>query len=186
MNLVSLLAPHFDRYLTLERVHPTKTYHYKARGFFDLPVIDITMHKTKCIPGSWLYIAVPANANVTSLEPSEKLYIGSQTADRMFRGDGMAGQNFHHAEMRAGNGTDDPLTYLRSGRKVSIFCISAAAIAKAIATTASLSRFQPLLHQPKKHVGYWFEQSVLDSERLDWRWNTAGADRTAQAVLRTL
>jgi len=37
MNLVELLPPYFDRHITLECLHPTETYDYKACGFFALP-----------------------------------------------------------------------------------------------------------------------------------------------------
>ena len=186
MNLLLLLAPYFDRYLTLERVHPFATYDYKARDLVGLPVIEITMHTMKCTPDSWMYIAVPATAELSSLARTERLYVGSQTADRMFRGDGLAGRNFHHAQMRAGNGIDNPVGFLRSGNRASIYRISAASIAKAVTESSQLSSLQPLLRQSRKHVGYWFEQYILYSERGDWRWNTAGVDGTATAVLRAL
>lgn len=186
MNTVSLLRPYFERYITLERVHPVATYDYKARGFSGLPVIEITMHKPKCPPDSWLYIAIPATADLGALKPTEKLYVGSQTGDRMFRGDGMGGRNFHHAQMRAGNENDNPIDFLRYGKKVTIYRISAAAIATAVSEVPSLSHLEPLLRQSRKHIGYWFEQFILHSELGNWRWNTAPADGTAQTVFRAL
>lgn len=145
------------------------------------------MHTPKCTPDSWLYVAVPASAELASLAPREKLYVGSQTkVDRMFRGDGMAARNFHHAQMRAGNGEDKPVNFLRSGEKVCIYRISAVSIAEAVEQEPYLSRFKPLLHQTKKHVGYWFEQFILYSEGKEWRWNTAGAEGSALTVLRAL
>lgn len=186
MNLVSLLSSHFDCYITLESVHSTDTYDYKARGFFRLPVIETTMHAPKCTPSSWLYVVVPALVNLELLSSREKLYVGSQTVDRMLRGDGMGARNFHHAQMRAGNDDDNLVNFLRSGEKVRLYRISAASIAEAIEQTSCLGRFKPLLNQTKKHVGYWFEQFILYSEGKEWRWNTAGADDTAVAVLRSL
>ena len=186
MTLIKHLAPYFDRYITLERVHPVATYNYKARGFFGLPVIEIAMHQPKCTADSWLYVAVPMGASLAKLRAEEKLYVGSQTLDRMFRGDGMGGSNFHHAQMRAGNGDDNPINFLRSDKKIDIYRISGATIAKAVAEVRALQPLQPLLAQPTKHIGYWFEQLVLYSDDRAWRWNTASVDGPAQAVLRSL
>ena len=186
MNLLPFLAPYFERYITLERVNPTRTYDYKARGFHCLPVIDVTLHKPKCTTDTWLYIAVPAGANVAALGTPEKLYVGSQTSDRMFRGDGLGGRNFHHAQMRTGNGEDNPVVFLLSGKKVDIYRASGSRLATAIADIPALSRLKPLLEQRKKHVGYWFEQYILHGEHHEWRWNTASADGAAAAVIRAL
>lgn len=182
MNPISHLAPRFDHYITLERLHPSNTYYYKARSKegVALPesVIEATLHKSKSTSGSWLYVAVPASASLASLLAREKLYVGSQTSDRMFRGDGMVGRNFHHAEMRAGSGEDNLMSFLRSSTKVHIYHISAASIAEGVVQTPSLSRYKPLLHQPPRkgtHVGYYFEQLILYTEAKEWRWNTAGA-----------
>lgn len=186
MNVVSLLAPYFERYVTLERVHPSQTYDYKARGLFGLPVIEASLHKPKCSPDSWLYVAAPVDASLSSLAQGEKLYVGSQTSDRMFRGDAMGGRNFHHAQMRTGNGEDNPVNYLRAGGRVTVHRINAALIAAAFTEVPNFHRFRPLLSQPRKHVGYWLEQYVLMHELDEWRWNTAGADSAARAVLRLL
>lgn len=186
MNVVSLLAPYFERYITLEHVHPSQTYDYKARGFFGLPVIEVSMHKPKCSPDSWLYVAVPADVSLSSLAQGQRLYVGSQTSDRMFRGDAMGGLNFHHAQMRAGNGDDNPVNYLRAGGRVTVHRVNATRIAAAFAEVPSLHRFRPLLAQTRMHVGYWLEQHVLMHELNDWRWNTAGADSSARAVLQRL
>ncbi len=186
-NLLSLLAPYFDRYFTLDRVHPTDTYNYKARDLFEVPVIDITMHKAKCSTGSWMYVAVSGSANLAMLDQDSKLYVGSQTkADRMFRGDGMGGRNFHHAQMRAGNGHDNPVNLLRSGKKVDLYRVSGESIATAVREVSALHRLAPLLGQSTNHVGYWFEQFILSTEGRSWRWNTAGADGRAQGVIRCL
>ena len=187
INVLSLMAPYFDHYFTLERVHPSKMYNYKSRNLYEIPVIDITMHKPKCNAGSWMYVAVSGNANLSMLDRNDKLYVGSQTkADRMFRGDGMGGRNFHHAQMRAGNGNDNPVKHLQSGNKVNVFRVSGSSIAAAVHDVAPLCRLAPLLVQSTNHVGYWFEQFILSTEGRSWRWNTAGADGRVQEVMRCL
>lgn len=183
MTLMTLLSSKFERYITLERVHSTATYNYKARGIFGLPVFEHTLHQPKCKTDSWLYVAIPADSDLCSLGPDDRLYVGSQTADRMFRGDGLNGNNFHHAQMRAGNGSDNPLTFLQSGRKITIYRMSAHQIEHAVITKSELEPYHPLLQQPTKHVGYWFEQAILRSEPDVWRWNTASADRQVGVIL---
>lgn len=182
MPIITNLAPYFERYLTLEGVHPAATYNYKARELFGLPVFVHTMHKPKCNTDSWLYLAVPADADLGTLCTEDRLYVGSQTADRMFRGDGLKGSNFHHAQMRAGNGMDNPVQFLKSGRKITIHCISAKRIAHAVESEPRLEPYRPLLWQPSKHVGYWFEQAILSEPRA-WRWNTASADKQLRGIL---
>ena len=73
---------------------------------FDLPVIEPNFHAPKCGPGSWLDVTAPAGSSLAALSPSERRYVGSQTADGMFRGDGVGGNNFHQAQMRTGKGND--------------------------------------------------------------------------------
>lgn len=187
LNLLASLTPYFERYLTLERVHPTATYNYKARGFFDWPVIDVTMHRPKCTPGSWLYVAVPAGANLSALRLTERLYVGSQTGDRMFRGDGLGGRNFHHAQMRSGNGEDTPVNYLRSGGRVDLHRLAEPFMRRALAEASGLSKLAaPVNSLTKKHLGYWLEHLILATERKQWRWNTAAADREAVRMASTL
>jgi len=180
-NLLPSIATVAERYLTLLRVHPTKIYNYAKRGFVGLPIIEVEQHGPKCKQGeSWIYFAVPDGADLIALKPSERLYVGAQTQDRMFRGDGLDGANYHHAEMRAGNGDDTPLTFLRAGRRIAIYRAQADRIAAMIQTQPSLSRLQVLLQQPRtptKHLGWWFEQYVLFSEPRQWRWNTAPANK---------
>ena len=178
------LAPYFERYLTLERVHPTRTYNYKARGFIGWPVIEVTMHKPKCSAGSWLYAAVPEGSNLPRVPATERLYVGSQTSDRMFRGDGMDGINFHHAQMRAGNGDDNPVNYLRAGGRVDLHRMSESAMNRALSDAPALARLAtPIRAMTKKHLGYWIEQVVLAEAPGLWRWNTAKADREALRLL---
>lgn len=184
MLLPSLLpsaAKVAERYLTLLRAHPTKKYNYAVRGYFDFPVFEIEQHSPKCKQGeSWLYFAVPEKADPFALRAGERLYVGAQTQDRMFRGDQMGGSNYHHAEMRAGNGSDTPLAYLQAGNRIVIYRAQAERIAAQVKADPNQSTLQILEQQPrtsKKHLGWWFEQYVLYSEATQWRWNTAPADK---------
>jgi len=180
-NLIPAVAAVAERYITLKGVHPNKTYNYAARRFYGLPVFQSELHSEKCKIGeSWLYLAVPAEADLKTLSRQDRLYIGAQTQDRMFRGDGMGGQNFHHAEMRAGNVNDTPLEFLRSGRSVVIYRAHADSVAAIIQADPKFEPLRPIVQQPrttKRHLGWWLEQFVLHAERDQWRWNTAPADR---------
>lgn len=180
-SLLPAAARVAERYLTLLRAHPTNTYNYAVRGYFGFPVFDIEQHGPKCKQGeSWLYFAVPEKADPSALKIGERLYIGAQTQDRMFRGDQLDGSNYHHAEMRAGNGSDTPLAYLEAGNRVVIYRARAERLAAQIITDPSLTMLQVLEKQPrtpKKHLGWWFEQYVLYTEPAQWRWNTASADK---------
>ncbi len=184
--LVHRLAPPAEHYLTLLRVDPDRTYNYAKRGYFDFPVIYTQRHGPKCRIGeSWLYFAVPSGVNVGSLGPQDRLYIGAQTQDRMFRGDGLGGENYHHAEMRKGNGDDHPVSFLGTGRTISIFRARAADIADLVSQEPELEPLQVLAKQPRtprKHLGWWFEQYILLSEWGAWRWNTAPADRAVRSL----
>lgn len=180
-SLIAHIAPIAERYLTLLGVHPNKRYSYAKRGYFDWPVIEVNQHGPKCRRGeSWLYFAVPATARLTALTPRDRLYVGAQTQDRMFRGDGLDGNNYHHAEMRAGNGSDTPLALLASGQQIAIYRVVAQRIARLVSDNPALEALHILPEQPrtpKKHLGWWFEQYVLYSEPGQWRWNTSPADR---------
>jgi hypothetical protein len=124
-------------------------------------------------------VPFPLGARVGALQPDERLYVGAQTQDRMFRGDNCGGENFHHNELRTGNGMDTPVAYLRSNGKVAIHRVSAQAIAGVITKTPELANLRPLLNQPvtaRKHIGYWCEQYILLTEADQWRWNTDAAD----------
>lgn len=180
-SLIPAAAKAAERYLTLLRVHPTKKYNYAARGYFDLPVFEVEQNGPKCRQGeSWLYFAVPDTAELTALKAGERLYVGAQTQDRMFRGDQMGGANYHHAEMRAGNASDTPLAFLQAGKRIVIYRVRAEIIASLVKADTTLSKLQVLEAQPrttKKHLGWWYEQYVLFSEPRQWRWNTASADR---------
>jgi hypothetical protein len=185
-NLISAAASAAERYLTLLRVHPQKKYSYATRGFFNLPVIEVEQHGPKCALGeSWLYFAVPEKADPSALQAGERLYVGAQTQDRMFRGDGMEGVNYHHAQMRAGNGSDTPVAYLSLGSRISVYRARSERIAALVEAQAPLTSLRVLAQQPrtpKKHLGWWFEQYVLFSEPKLWRWNTASADKAVSRL----
>lgn len=185
MDLLQYLGPAFEPYITVHRVHPSATYNYKARGLFGLPVFEVSMHAPKCAPGtSWVYVAVPAGQRLDSLGSSDRLYVGSQLGDRMFRGDGMRGSNFHHAQMRSGNGADTPEAFLRQGRQIEILRLGVHQLGDAVRSAAPLRSFAPLLGEA--HPGYWFEQLILLHEKPLWRWNTAPAESRAAARLRSM
>ena len=181
-NLIAHLAPSVESYVTLLRVHPSKRYNYTKRGYFDLPIIEVNRHGPKCKQGeTWLYFAVPEKACLTELVPQHRLYVGAQTQDRMFRGDGLDGNNYHHGEMRAGNGSDNPVAFLASGQQIVIYRVPANRIKSLVLETPALDRLRVLAEQPrtpKKHLGWWYEQYVLYSEPKQWRWNTAAADKS--------
>jgi hypothetical protein len=129
---------------------------------------------------------VPAGSALASLAEIDRLYVGAQTQDRMFRGDGMGGNNFHHAEMRSGNGTDNPERFLESGQRIEILRISADSINRIVSSSQELECLTPFLQQPKhpkRHTGWWFEQYLLFTEPKRWRWNTDTADKMIGQVL---
>ncbi len=185
--LLPHLAHRFEHYLTLERIHPSKTYSYRARGFFLLPVVEYTQHAPKCKNGeSWMYVAIPERTSLYQLGSEERLYVGAQTQDRMFRGDGCKGSNYHHSEMRSGKGADNPIAFLNTGRSIEIHRIGEDSIRDQIASTEALAPLSVLLDQPitaRRHVGWWLEQYLLLTEPGQWRWNTAMADRAVAAAL---
>jgi hypothetical protein len=185
-NFFAHLAPIAEHYLTLLRVHPTKRYNYAKRGYFDRPVIEVDQLGSKCKQGeSWLYFAVPATARLTSLAPHDRLYVGAQTQDRMFRGDGLDGNNYHHAEMRTGNGSDTPVAFLATGQQIAIYRVPAQRIASLVSADPALDVLRILTEQlrtPKRHLGWWFEQYVLHSEPNQWRWNTASANNALEKL----
>ena len=191
VDLLPFIAPLFEHYISLHRVHPHRTYCYAKRGFSRLPIIECTRHRPKCKEGdSWLYIATPTDADLRRLGKDEKLYIGSQTQDRMFRGDGLDGDNFHHAEMRKGNKFDTsvtPVAFLQSGRTIEIHRISSAAVAAVVTKTRELDFLAPLPRQSRtsrKHLGYWFEQYMLFVEPPPlWRWNSSTATKALPQIL---
>jgi hypothetical protein len=186
MNVIELFAPYFDRYITINCLVPNEYYDYVKRRMNKLPVVDCTIHLSKCNPGSWLYVAVNAETDLSNLKSDDKLYVGSQTQDRMFRGDGLKSKNFHHAEMRAGREGQNLIIYLEAGNQVIIYRMPCSKMSEAVREIEGLNRFIPLLNQPKKHVGYWFEQLILKYEPNTWKWNIAGVERGAQRIFAAL
>lgn len=186
-DLIPYVARHAEHYLTLHRVHPARTYNYLARGFKNQPVIEASRHAQKCRIGeTWMYIAVPTGSKLNGLAQEEKLYVGAQTQDRMFRGDDLDGDNFHHAEMRAGNGPNNLISFLRSGQEVDVYRFSGTLLSDAANSVHDLRRLTPINRQPhkgRKHAGWWFEQYVLYREPKTWQWNTDPADKIIQKVL---
>ena len=180
-SLTPLAAKFAEPYIRILRAHPTKTYNYETRGAFNFPIFEIERHGQKCKKGeSWIYFAIPEGADLYGLKNEERLYVGAQTQDRMFRGDGMGGANFHHADMRAGRGKDTPLVFLRGGRQIVIYRAQAERIAAHIREDSKYTQLRVLELQPrtpKRHLGWWFEQYVLYSEPNQWRWNIAAADK---------
>ena len=186
LDLITVASEYAQKYITLKGVHPTQKYSYAARGFQNLSVIEHELHAPKCKSGeSWLYFALPKGLSLKSIEEGDRLYVGAQTQDRMFRGDGFRGANFHHADMRAGNGSDNPVNFLNSGQQIEIFRINALKIERMVPTNQALSELTPILCQPrtsKKHLGWWFEQYVLYCEPNIWRWNTDPAAKDLAAI----
>ena len=186
-HILPFVAKYAEHYLTLHRLHPTRTYNYLARKVENEPVIEVTRHAQKCRIGeSWMYIAVPSGARLIDLGREEKLYVGAQTTDRMFRGDGLGGDNFHHAEMRGGKGSDNLVAFLRSGQAIEIHRIAGAQMCNAVQSMPELKRLLPLTRQPltaTKHLGWWFEQFALYRDPSIWRWNSKPADKIIHKVL---
>ena len=122
----------------------------------------------------------PAGASLAALADDQRLYVGAQTQERMFRGDQMGGGNYHHAEMRAGNGSDTPVHFLKSGRTIEIYRVAAHRLEALVLGTPPLHRLRVLVQQPRtnaRHLGWWFEQYVLHAQPRRWRWNTKAAAR---------
>lgn len=188
-DLIPHIAKYAERYLTLHRAHPTRTYSYIKRGFENQPVVEVSRHAHKCSQGeTWMYIAVPSGAELGRLAQEERLYVGAQTQDRMFRGDNLAGDNFHHAEMRKGNGAKNLISFLRSGQEVDIFRFSGPRISDEVKSNGDLQPLEQLSQQvrtARKHLGWWYEQYVLFREPNVWRWNTDPADKIIKTVVQS-
>ncbi len=187
MNFFKFSAPAFEKYITIHGVNNGQTYNYAKRNIFNIPVVRCTRHRPKCAVGeSWVYVAISHGAELRNLGPLERLYVGAQTQDRMFRGDGLNGDNFHHAEMRNGKNNSNLIQYLQTGKEVDIYRAPSKALARLVSAHSELNYLNPLLTLPistKKHLGYWFEQAVLHYEYPQWCWNSAGAEKTLSKVL---
>lgn len=177
-ELLPMVLPHAEPYITLTGIQGDDTYNYAARGMFNFPVVKHTMHREKIRPGSWLYLTLDAEANLTKLTSADCLYVGSATQDRMFRGDGLKGKNFHHNEMRTGRGCHNLLQYLREGRAARIHLVPESVIRQ---LKSNLPSSVLALREGTKHAGNWAEQVIL-AQTGRWAWNTDGAN-TAYRVL---
>lgn len=190
MDYLNRLSSCFEHYLSLHRVHPTKTYSYVAKDFHDMPVIEHTRYAPKCRnKESWVYVAIPATATLGVLAAGEHLYVGAQTQDRMFRGDNMDGENYHHAQMRSGNGSDNPISFLRSGREIAIHRAGAPALLATLVRDPALAHLAPLAQHATtgtRHLGWWFEQLLLYTKPGQWRWNTKGVEEPARSIIADL
>ena len=179
MDIIQTLSSYFQPYLSVSGIRAGQTYNYAARGMFDLPIFDLVMHRPKTPNGAWTYLAVPAGSSLTALKENERLYVGCQTSDRMFRGDfdkELKGKNFHHCQMRTGRNGDNAETYLKSGMQFDIFVLDAKNLIFKIRNDSSLSHLTKLMSQPENHPGYWLEQFILATQPGRWRWNQKGAE----------
>lgn len=184
-SLIPGLGPVAEHYLSITGIHHDRRYDYAKCKLLGLPVVDCAMHEPKCRNGeSWLYWAMPLGLDLAALGPNDRLYVGAQTTDRMFRGDGLDGDNFHHNEMRQGRGADDLESWLANGNQVAVYRADAHRILDLVTNTPALACLAVLGGQPRtarKHLGWWFEQYVLHSDGL-WRWNVAPAHRALASL----
>lgn len=170
---LATLAQHFEQYLTLVSLVPGRTYNYAARKFFNVPVIEHRRHAPKCAPGEeWAYVVVPAGADLRRLSASQRLYVGAQTSDRMFRGDDVRDENFHHAEMRRGRDRDNLESFLASKGSVEVYRQSMHRLRAQTPQDAVVRRLLALPTSSRQHLGYWAEQLLLVRSG-PWRWNVA-------------
>lgn len=194
MDATASISSCFSPYLTLTGLVPGATYSYNARGSSNHPCVTLTWHQKK-VGGqgqSWLYMAVKRGASLSHLVPGERLYVGSQTRDRMFRGDvARHTQNFHHADMRSEGKGDSLENYLATGEQVDILIANADTLRRAIVQDpTTMAPLIPALTAPTapiargKHFAYWIEQYILIEEVGQWRWNKKGADRAAIRLFR--
>jgi len=172
------LSRKFKKYITIKGF-TGEEYTYKKRSDKNYRVVDIELHKEKCKPGSWLYIAVEGNSDVIDLDDSQKLYVGSQTKDRMFRGDNLDGKNFHHEQIREVNGQNILEEYLEIGGTVDIFIIGKDILEELAAQVTELQFVSAILADASlkrtDQPGWWYEQIILSEEKESWSWNIKGA-----------
>lgn len=170
---LATLAPHFESYLTLVRLVPGQTYNYAARKFLNLPVIEHRRHAPKCGPGEeWTYVVVPAGADLRRRSPGQRLYVGAQTSDRMFRGDDVRDENFHHAEMRRGRDGDNLESFLATNGSVDVHRLPMHRLRAQTQQDPVVRRLLALPASSRQHTGYWAEQLLL-LRSGPWRWNVA-------------
>jgi len=170
MSTFNNLSGNFVKYITIKGL-TGGTYNYRSKNH---PVVDYELHKEICKNGSWLYIAVEGNSDVMNLNDSQKLYVGcKKERDRMFRPS--KGKNFHHKEMREGNGQNNLEVYLQIGGTVDIYIID---ILEMLDAEVSERQYMAaILADPPKyreHPAHWYEQIILSQEKRSWSWNTQG------------
>lgn len=188
ISLTDLLAPLMKPYVTLIEVDDgAKPYNYEKRQMFGLPIIRHRMHLDKIRGDSIIYMALPNEVDRRSITKNDLLYVGSQSgSDRMFRGDGLSGLNFHHAEMRKGRGYKNLLTHLNDRGSVTIFYAKGVLIAEQLSTHSFFQGYSDYLRaiaesqrdKRNKKMGHGFaiEQMLLIKEGACWQWNTKGAE----------
>ena len=189
MDTLTCIAPHLQPYFTISGL-ADYTYTYKARtGSKPWQGVQCEWHRKKISGGSWLYVATDSEAGPARSPACRLLYVGSQTADRMFRGDfpsghPLKGRNFHHAQLRNEGSTDDLLGHLRRGGRVHIHVVSGEELTRMAVARPECRHLLPLTGQATEHTGYWFEQAILAEGKSRWAWNARGVDPNAEAVLR--
>ncbi len=190
MDMLRFLAPFFQPYITINAIVPGRTYDYAKRKFYHWPLVNSVLHRPKVHDGEWLYVAIPADAKLTALGSGDRLYVGSQArSDRMFRGDGLDGANFHHAQMRAGNGDKNLIAYLAGGGKVRIHVVGRHDLARAVREVGPLAWLARLLDEPVgkgMHTGTRFENAILHLEAGLWAWHTKWADARVASMLKDM
>ena len=190
MNVVSLLAPYFEPYITIHGIVPGCSYSYAKHGVESGEVLDFTMHRPKVSANEWLYVVTPANARLEALDSGSRLYVGCETSDRMFRGkrsDGVA-LNLHHREMRKGKGGENLVSFLRTRGDVRVHLIGKHSLARATREVSKLTPLQRLLDEPelpRVHAGTRFESAILHHEYEQWAWNTQHAHSGVVSFLRS-
>ena len=190
MDIVSELVPHMAPYLSINGLTGA-TYTYKARfGDKRFPIVEHKLHQKKGGTDSMLYLSIAADADLNALKPGQKLYVGAQSGiDRMFRGDGLKGQNFHHAQMRDGNAGCGLNSYLAAGGKVVIYAVNSMLLTKLTEKNTRFMGMAPMakgsvkLSRGRDYAGFWFEQLILREEKSHWSWNSQGIQSEAQAIL---
>jgi hypothetical protein len=119
-----------------------------------------------------------------TITDADKLYVGAQTSDRMFRGDNCEVENFHHDQMRCDGKERGLVPYLRtSGREVEIFRASAASLLRVIRAEPSARWLDRL--SGHHHFGELVESLVLYLERpvQTWKWNKKGPNKAHLCAL---
>lgn len=191
MDIVQELAPIMRPYISITGASGSYYTYKKKFGERRFPAVEIRMRTAKGSFGAMLYIAVEAGSDLSNLAPGQKLYVGSSSAkDRMFRGDGFDGKNFHHEQMRTGNKDRNLERHIALGGQVDVYAASAAQLATLADTSERFKGMLPMargevaLSRGRNHAGYWFEQLILRDQGSDWAWNSQGAHADAAAQLR--